>query len=83
MITEDVEFLMEVTNKTKADIRVTSPLILVTLRLMFVQGGTLIEYEGAIRLLEIAQVPPEHAEEFKSGQSAKQHCRRSIAYRIT
>ena len=31
------------------------------------QGGTLIDYEGSIRLLEIAQVPSEHAEEFKSG----------------
>ena len=25
------------------------------------------DYEGSIRLLEIAQVPSEHAEEFKSG----------------
>jgi UDP-N-acetylglucosamine pyrophosphorylase len=35
---------MEVTDKTKADIK----------------GGTLIEYENTIRLLEIAQVPKEH-----------------------
>lgn len=34
---------------------------------MGLQGGTLIDYEGSIRLLEIAQVPSEHAEEFKSG----------------
>ena len=34
---------MEVTDKTKADIK----------------GGTLIDYDGHVRLLEIAQVPPE------------------------
>lgn len=38
------------TDKTKADIK----------------GGTLIDYEGKVRLLEIAQVPPEHVEDFKS-----------------
>lgn len=38
------EFIMEVTNKTKADIK----------------GGTLIEYKDSIRLLELAQVPAEH-----------------------
>lgn len=27
---------------------------------LFLQGGTLIEYEGKQRLLEIAQVPKEH-----------------------
>jgi len=27
---------------------------------LFAQGGTLIEYEGKQRLLEIAQVPKEH-----------------------
>jgi len=31
-----------------------------------VKGGTLIDYEGKARLLEIAQVPPNHVEEFKS-----------------
>ncbi|KAJ3334168.1 UTP-glucose-1-phosphate uridylyltransferase [Blyttiomyces sp. JEL0837] len=44
------EFVMEVTDKTKADIK----------------GGTLIDYDGHIRLLEIAQVPPEHTDDFKS-----------------
>lgn len=44
------EFLMEVTDKTKADVK----------------GGTLIDYEGSMRLLEIAQVPSEHVEDFKS-----------------
>ncbi|KAM7451348.1 UTP--glucose-1-phosphate uridylyltransferase [Porites harrisoni] len=41
---------MEVTDKTRADVK----------------GGTLIEYEGKQRLLEIAQVPKEHVDEFKS-----------------
>ena len=50
MIEKDVEFVMEVTDKTKADIK----------------GGTLIDYKGQIRLLEIAQVPDEHVEDFKS-----------------
>jgi len=44
------EFAMEVTDKTRADIK----------------GGTLIEYENQIRLLEIAQCPPNHVEDFKS-----------------
>ncbi|GFS41307.1 hypothetical protein NPIL_467251, partial [Nephila pilipes] len=35
---------MEVTDKTNADVK----------------GGTLIQYEGKLRLLEIAQVPKEH-----------------------
>jgi UTP--glucose-1-phosphate uridylyltransferase len=50
MVESDAEFLMEVTDKTKADIK----------------GGTLIDYDGTVRLLEVAQVPPEHMEEFKS-----------------
>lgn len=44
------EFVMEVTDKTRADVK----------------GGTLVEYEGKLRLLEIAQVPKEHVDEFKS-----------------
>jgi UTP--glucose-1-phosphate uridylyltransferase len=39
---------MEVTDKTKADIK----------------GGTLIDYKGQTRLLEIAQVPSEHVKIF-------------------
>jgi len=46
----DCEYLMEVTDKTRADIK----------------GGTLIEYGGMIKLLEIAQVPSQHVEDFKS-----------------
>ncbi|XP_003748035.1 UTP--glucose-1-phosphate uridylyltransferase isoform X2 [Galendromus occidentalis] len=43
-------FVMELTDKTRADIK----------------GGTLIQYENHVKLLEIAQVPPDHIEEFKS-----------------
>lgn len=49
------EFLMEVTDKTRADIK----------------GGTLIEYGGVIKLLEIAQVPSAHVEDFKSVKKFK------------
>jgi len=44
------EFLMEVTDKTRADVK----------------GGTLVQYEGKLRLLEIAQVPKDRVDEFKS-----------------
>lgn len=44
------EYIMELTDKTKADVK----------------GGTIIDYEGSVRLLEIAQVPKEHVNEFKS-----------------
>jgi len=50
LVDSQAEFLMELTDKTKADVK----------------GGTLIDYEGNIRLLEIAQVPSEHVEDFKS-----------------
>lgn len=50
MIDTQAEFISEVTDKTKADVK----------------GGTLIDYEGQVRLLEIAQVPKEHVEDFKS-----------------
>lgn len=29
-------------------------------------GGTIIDYEGQVRLLEVAQVPSDHLEDFKS-----------------
>jgi len=48
--TEQKEFVMEVTDKTRSDIK----------------GGTLIQYEGKLRLLEVAQVPKEHEDDFKS-----------------
>jgi UTP--glucose-1-phosphate uridylyltransferase len=44
------EFVMEVTDKTRADVK----------------GGTLVDYEGKLRLLEIAQVPKDRVDEFKS-----------------
>ncbi|KAJ3075861.1 UTP-glucose-1-phosphate uridylyltransferase [Podochytrium sp. JEL0797] len=50
MAKSGAEFIMEVTDKTKADVK----------------GGTIIDYDGQVRLLEIAQVPSEHTEEFKS-----------------
>ncbi|KAK3912040.1 UTP--glucose-1-phosphate uridylyltransferase [Frankliniella fusca] len=49
------EFVMEVTDKTRADVK----------------GGTLIQYENKLRLLEIAQVPKEHVEDFKSVKTFK------------
>ncbi|KAG1826476.1 UTP-glucose-1-phosphate uridylyltransferase [Suillus variegatus] len=55
MIDSDAEFLMEVTDKTKADVK----------------GGTLIEYDSSIRLLEIAQVPADHVDDFKSVRKFK------------
>ncbi|KAI5962373.1 UGP1 [Candida pseudojiufengensis] len=50
MIETGAEYIMELTDKTRADVK----------------GGTLINYQGEVRLLEIAQVPKEHVEEFKS-----------------
>lgn len=46
----DVEYCMELTNKTRADIK----------------GGTIISYDGKVSLLEVAQVPSKYMEEFKS-----------------
>ncbi|XP_011300568.1 UTP--glucose-1-phosphate uridylyltransferase isoform X1 [Fopius arisanus] len=53
--TEPHEFVMEVTDKTRADVK----------------GGTLIQYDNKLRLLEIAQVPKEHVDEFKSVKKFK------------
>jgi UTP--glucose-1-phosphate uridylyltransferase len=50
MVDSKSEYIMELTDKTKADVK----------------GGTIIDYEGSVRLLEIAQVPKEHVNEFKS-----------------
>lgn len=50
VITTGTEYVMELTDKTRADVK----------------GGTIIDYDGSVRLLEIAQVPKEHVEEFKS-----------------
>ncbi|XP_045137407.1 UTP--glucose-1-phosphate uridylyltransferase-like [Portunus trituberculatus] len=48
-------FLMEVTDKTRADVK----------------GGTLIRHKDQLCLLEIAQVPKDHVDEFKSVKKFK------------
>lgn len=63
MIDSQCEFCMEVTDKTKADIK----------------GGTLIDYEGSVRLLEVAQVPAEHLEEFKSSACLRDRPQPTVA----
>jgi len=50
IIENGCEFIMELTDKTRADIK----------------GGTLIDYDGTPKLLELAQVPSHKVEEFKS-----------------
>lgn len=55
LINKKNEYCMEVTPKTLADVK----------------GGTLISYEGKVQLLEIAQVPDEHVNEFKSIEKFK------------
>eukprot|EP00116_Pleurobrachia_bachei_P013994 sb/3474256/ len=49
------QFIAEVTNKTRADVK----------------GGTLIDYNGQAKLLEYAQVPPEHVDDFKCVKTFK------------
>ncbi|KAF8135772.1 UTP-glucose-1-phosphate uridylyltransferase [Boletus edulis] len=55
MVNTGADFLMEVTNKTEGDAK----------------GGTLMQYDGSLRLLEIAQVPFEHVDDFKSVRKFK------------
>ncbi|TKW34528.1 hypothetical protein SEVIR_2G312500v4 [Setaria viridis] len=55
LINNQNEYCMEVTPKTLADVK----------------GGTLISYEGRVQLLEIAQVPDAHVDEFKSIEKFK------------
>jgi len=50
MTENNIDFIMEVTDKTRSDVK----------------GGTLIEYEGKAKLFEIAQCPPSKVDEFKS-----------------
>lgn len=50
IVDRKVEYCMELTDKTRADIK----------------GGTLISYAGKVSLLEVAQVPSKYIEEFKS-----------------
>ena len=62
IVTRGVNFAMEVTARTRQD----------------VQGGTLIGYEGKPRLLEASQVPPEHADAFKSLKSFGAWCTNNL-----
>jgi len=55
MIDNQAEYVMEVTDKTKADVK----------------GGTIIDYDGTVRLLEVAQVPKDHLDEFCSTRKFK------------
>ncbi|QPJ65674.1 MAG: UTP--glucose-1-phosphate uridylyltransferase [Candidatus Nitrohelix vancouverensis] len=55
MLREDIPFLMEMTPKTKADVK----------------GGTLYVQDGRLKLLEIARVPSEHIEEFQGQSKFK------------
>lgn len=55
MVETEAEFLVEVTNRTKADVK----------------GGTLIDYNGTLQFLEIAQVPSGFLEEFESVKKFK------------
>ncbi|KAK1273097.1 UTP--glucose-1-phosphate uridylyltransferase [Acorus gramineus] len=55
LIRNQNEYCMEVTPKTLADVK----------------GGTLISYDGRVQLLEIAQVPDKHVNEFKSIEKFK------------
>ncbi|KAL0573528.1 UTP-glucose-1-phosphate uridylyltransferase [Marasmius crinis-equi] len=48
MVTSRSEFLMEVTDKTRTD----------------VEGGALVDYDGSIRLIELAEIPLEHRDDF-------------------
>lgn len=50
IVDREVEYCMELTDKTRADIK----------------GGTIISYDGNVQLLEVAQVPSQYIEEFKS-----------------
>jgi UTP--glucose-1-phosphate uridylyltransferase len=55
MVESSAEFVMELTEKTRADVK----------------GGTLIDHRGSMRLLEIAQVPVKHVDDFKSVKKFK------------
>ncbi|XBW38604.1 hypothetical protein QEN19_004193 [Hanseniaspora menglaensis] len=50
MLSSNSEYIMELTDKTRADVK----------------GGTLITKNGNVQLLEVAQVPKEHIDDFKN-----------------
>ena len=58
---------MEVTSKTRSDIK----------------GGTLIQYDRALRLLEIAEVPKEHEDDFKAIKKFKVFNTNNLWVRLT
>lgn len=69
---------MEVTDKTRADVKVSFFYLqrdtiydVNSISRMLLQGGTLIQFENKLRLLEIAQVPNEKVEDFKSVKTFK------------
>ncbi|KAL0572229.1 UTP-glucose-1-phosphate uridylyltransferase [Marasmius crinis-equi] len=68
MIDTQAEFLMEVTDKTEADVKVSKAIHSrgANCSSNASQGGTLINYEGSLQLLEVAQVPAQHVEDFTS-----------------
>jgi UTP--glucose-1-phosphate uridylyltransferase len=68
MIDTSAEFLMEVTDKTKADIKGGTLIGNVHSLSHVIRTYFFLDYDGSIRLLEIAQVPSEHVEDFKSSQ---------------
>jgi len=55
MKSSNADFIMEVTDKQPSDIK----------------GGTLIDYEGRVRLLEVGQVSAKNVEDFKSMKKFK------------
>ncbi|KAF5370805.1 hypothetical protein D9758_001960 [Tetrapyrgos nigripes] len=55
MITCKSDFLIEVTNKTNKDDT----------------GGSVVDYDGVVRLVELEQVPPEHVQDFMSAKHFK------------
>ena len=68
VISNNREFVMEVTDKTRADVKgggqiFSNVLIFLNWDIFL---GTLIHYEGKLRLLEAAQVPKEHEEDTSS-----------------
>lgn len=70
MIESESEFLMEVTNKTKGDLKASIVPIscLLFSRSPSIKGGTLVDYDGSLRLLELGQVPLKNVDDFKSSK---------------
>jgi UTP--glucose-1-phosphate uridylyltransferase len=73
MIESGSEFVMELTAKTEADVKVTTRIVISCFEYLnkSTKGGTLVEYEGKVRLLELAQVPKDFMHEFTSLEKFK------------